>query len=182
MQVHQIQQLVIHRFGAARRRVPNGFGRAMPQVIFHQGESHGTQGFLDRGNLHQDVGAIPILFYKALQTSHLPFDPPQTLQVGGFDFRIDGQRFAAFFVGAATASRRGWRDLDPRCLFRRHGISAHSISGSLYYTPSPYVKSAVHPYRRHLAGSIRVREIDAEPAGRQRYRNQTITTLEFLGK
>ena len=65
---------------------------------------------MHRCNLRQDIGAIAIPFYHALQASHLTFDPAQTLEVAFLYGRIDRDRLATIAVGnsivGATSTRR----------------------------------------------------------------------------
>lgn len=94
MAINQIQELVVHGIRAvtalARERLPC----AMMQVIPHELARHAPQRLLHGRDLHDNVGAIAILFDHLVQAADLPFDPAKPLQVGGLDRRIDASRLS----------------------------------------------------------------------------------------
>jgi hypothetical protein len=79
----------------------------MAQMILHQGSPDGTKSFLHGRNLHEYVSAIAVFLHEALQPTHLPLDPAQSLQVRRLDFRIDGHRLPRVVIRAAAADCHG---------------------------------------------------------------------------
>lgn len=96
MCVHHFYELVIHRlrvFVARSDRV----GCAMFEVIAHELARHAPQRLVYRRHLREDVGTIAILFDHLLEAAHLPFDPPQSLEIAAFDVRVDTVRHGRTF-------------------------------------------------------------------------------------
>jgi hypothetical protein len=89
--VHQIDQLVVHRF---RIRVPFADRRrgAVAKVISHELPAHTAQRLVNRRNLRHDISAVPFLFHHALKPPHLTLDSTQPLQIPVLDVRIDLRR------------------------------------------------------------------------------------------
>ena len=100
-----MKQLVIHRFGLGGAAFANGFGSTVAEMIAHEGAADGAQGFLDGGDLHEDVGAVAVFGDHASEAAGLAFDAAQALEIGGLDLRIDAEGFA--FAGFAGARRGG---------------------------------------------------------------------------
>ena len=107
--IHELDEFIIRCFGLLRTR-PNRRRDAVTQMIAHELTTRRSQRLMHRCNLRQDIGAIAIPFYHALQASHLTFDPAQTLEVAFLYGRIDRDRLATIAVGnsivGATSTRR----------------------------------------------------------------------------
>jgi hypothetical protein len=70
------------------------FGGAVMEVIAHQVSRDTTQRFLHAGYLHDDVGAVAVVFHHFLQSADLPLDAAKAMPIDCFDFRIDSGSFA----------------------------------------------------------------------------------------
>src|SRR5688500_14687213 len=70
----------------------------MFEMVSHQLLSDRTQSFVHRGDLGQDVSAIPVLIDHLLQATHLPFDSPQSLKVARLRIGIDACRVTLPFT------------------------------------------------------------------------------------
>jgi hypothetical protein len=68
----------------------DGMGSAMLQVILEERSRDLPQGFVNGGNLQENVRAIAIFFNHSLKSSDLPFDTSKPIQIGGLDLRING--------------------------------------------------------------------------------------------
>jgi len=66
----------------------------MLEMVAHEAAAHGAKGFLNRGNLHHDVGAVPVALNHTSEASNLAFDAAQPFQISGFDTGIYGGGFA----------------------------------------------------------------------------------------
>src|SRR5262245_40125874 len=78
----------------------------MLEVVPHQLAAHGSQRFLDGGDLDEDVRAITVLLDHLLQASHLALDAAQTLEVAVLDAGIDSHRLAfSHGIGLLQATR-----------------------------------------------------------------------------
>src|SRR5579863_469290 len=95
MFVDGFEQLVVDRFRFGVVARAEGFGRAMAEVIFHEGAGDAAEGFLDGGDLGDDVGAVAILFDHLLEAADLAFDAAEAIEVGFFDLRFDFDGFSS---------------------------------------------------------------------------------------
>jgi hypothetical protein len=109
VRVDGFQQLIEHCFGFGFLSATQRFGGAVMQVIAHEISCDASQSFLHAGDLGDDVGAVAIFFDHFLQAANLAFDAAQTLEVSGFQLRIDADGFAGF--GADGAGAVGGRDV-----------------------------------------------------------------------
>ena len=107
--VDGFEEFVEHGFGLCFLAATQGFGGAVVEVIAHQVTSNSAERLLHAGDLSDDVGAVAIFFDHFLKAADLAFDAAEALQVGGFQFGIDGDGFARF--GADGAGAVGARDV-----------------------------------------------------------------------
>jgi hypothetical protein len=76
------------------------------QMIAHQVSTYATERFLDAGYLHQDVGAVAVVFDHFLQAADLAFDSTKAVAIGLFEAGIDVYCFA-WFAGYGTSTVSG---------------------------------------------------------------------------
>ncbi len=76
------------------------------EMVAHQVAGDAAEGFLDAGDLRDDVGAVAILFDHFLEAAHLAFDTAEALEISVFQLRIDGDGFAALGCDGAGAVGR----------------------------------------------------------------------------
>ena len=91
--VHEVDQFIVHRFGLFRSSL-DGRGRTMFQVVPHELSPHTTQRLLHGRDLRQDVGAVAILVDHFLQSTHLPFDASESLEIAIANVGIDADSFS----------------------------------------------------------------------------------------
>ncbi len=84
MGVDHFQEFVVHGFGFFFFVAAEGFCRAMVQVIAHQVSGYATEGFLDAGDLDDDVGAVAVVFDHFLKAADLAFDAAKAVAIGFF--------------------------------------------------------------------------------------------------
>ena len=75
----------------------------MVQVVAHQISGYASQGFLDAGDLRDDVGAVAIVFDHFLEAADLAFDAAKAVAIGFFQVGIDGDCFSRFAGDVAGA-------------------------------------------------------------------------------
>ena len=92
--VDYLKQFVVHRLPVFLRTVTDRVGSAMSEMIPHEGSGDGSERFLHRGNLSENVGTIAVLLDHTLQPANLTFNTAQAAQVGAFDLIINGDRLA----------------------------------------------------------------------------------------
>lgn len=107
MRIDELEQFVVHGLGFFFLAALERFGGAVVQMIFHQIARDAPQRFLDRGDLHDDVGAVAIFVDHFLKAADLPFDAAQAFPIRFFQNRIYGNGLAP--PGAAIASATGGR-------------------------------------------------------------------------
>lgn len=78
-----------------------------------------AQGFLDAGDLGQNVGAVPFVLCHTLEATNLSLDSPETVKNRPLDLRIHSHRMSSF-AGYRTTRTGG------RCGLRRFGGFDHS--------------------------------------------------------
>ncbi len=129
MGVDQAKQLVIHGVGLGLLRRAQRLRRTLVQMIFHQVARHAAQGLLRRSNLHDDIGAVAVVFQHLLQPANLTFNAAQAFLIAEFQLWIDGHRFVAGanHAGALT-----------RMLMCRVFCGQDYIPPAGIYTPTPY--------------------------------------------
>ena len=80
----------------------------MVQVVAHQVSGYAAEGFLDAGDLRDDVGAVAIVFDHFLEAADLAFDAAEAVAIGVFQPGIDSNclaRFAGDCAGAVGGLR-----------------------------------------------------------------------------
>ena len=79
------------------------------QVIAHQVSGYAAQGFLDAGDLRDDVGAIAVVIDHFLEATDLAFDAAEAIAIGVLELRIDSCGFPglAGWAGAVVDSGVG---------------------------------------------------------------------------
>src|SRR5438876_10200382 len=86
--MHQVDQFVVHGLGF-RRAGLDGVRRTMLEVVPHQLAADGAQGFMDRGNLCEDVCTITVILDHFLEPAHLAFDSSKPFEVPRLELRVD---------------------------------------------------------------------------------------------
>jgi len=102
VRVDHFQQLVVHSFGFFFFVAAHGFRGAVVQMIAHQVSGDAAQGFLDAGDLGDDVGAVAVVFDHFLEAADLAFDAAQAVAIGFLELRIDTSGFP-WLAGRAGA-------------------------------------------------------------------------------
>jgi hypothetical protein len=103
MRVDHFQEFVVHGFGFFFFVAAQGFGGAMVQVVAHQIAGYAAEGFLDAGDLRDDVGAVAIVFDHFLEAADLAFDAAKAVAIGVLELGIDGDCLSGFAGDGAGA-------------------------------------------------------------------------------
>jgi hypothetical protein len=69
----------------------------MLQMVTQQILADAAQGLLNRGNLHQNIGAVAVFFHHFVEAADLPFNSPQAFQVRCFDVGLNSSRFTGHY-------------------------------------------------------------------------------------
>src|SRR5215510_2225624 len=99
-------------------------------MVAHEFTAYAAQGFLHRGDLHQDVCTIAVFVHHLLQATNLTFDAVEAVQIAGLDLRIDGGCLARTRCDLTSADDFG------------RGLSGGRFHEVSLYTPSSYVNSS----------------------------------------
>jgi hypothetical protein len=135
--VDHFEQLVVHRFGFFFFVAAHGFGGAVVQMIAHQVSGDAAKGFLDAGDLGDDVGAVAVVFDHFLEASDLAFDAAEAVAIGFLELRIDACGFAGFGGCAGAVGDSG---VGEGLVFAVDGFSCWHlcIPPRAIYTPGGY--------------------------------------------
>jgi hypothetical protein len=147
MSVHEIDNLIVHAV-RPQSAGPDRPRRAVLEVVPHQLAADAAKGFVNRGDLREDVGAVSIFLHHFLKTANLPLDAAQAVQVSRFHFRIDTDRFGALHIrahlissGQARRARRSRKlfvttltELKAIAALAMIGLSINPVTG--YRTPA----------------------------------------------
>src|SRR5512143_1270918 len=99
---HQIDQLLVHRLGAAWLSRTDGAGGAVLEVIAQEGTGDTPKRLLHRAHLGDHVGTVALLLDHLLQSTHLAFDTPETGEHARLELGVDRDR-VTLTVGAGAA-------------------------------------------------------------------------------
>src|SRR5262249_56050212 len=73
--IHQVNDLLVNALGFGFVARANGIRGALLQIVAHHFFADAPKGFVDRGNLLENVEAEPSLGNHPLEAAYLPFHP-----------------------------------------------------------------------------------------------------------
>jgi hypothetical protein len=79
------------------------------EVVPHQPAPDAAERLVDRRDLREHVGAVPVALDHALQPAHLALDPAQAGEVAGLDVGVDADRAPAVDADRVARARVGRR-------------------------------------------------------------------------
>lgn len=99
MASEKVYEFAVHGLGLLRR-VLNGVGGAMAQMVLQKSARDFAQGFVHGGDLNEDVCTIAIFFNHSLKSANLAFDAAEAIEIGSFDLGVHGD---GVFTGADSS-------------------------------------------------------------------------------